>query len=98
MIANSEVLKIILKSPLVNQFPVIKKVDYLINVYKGGYIIIRDDEKETLQPFIATNKFKKIASLTIPEGYQTSWQKNRNKFGLSAATFYNGSIYKRITE
>src|SRR6266536_167274 len=52
--------------------PVIKKVDYLINVYKGGYIIIRDDENETLQPFIATNKFKKIASLTIPEGYQKS--------------------------
>jgi hypothetical protein len=78
--------------------PVIKKVDYLINIYKGEFIIIRDDEKETLQPFIMTNKFKKIASITIPEGYKTFWQKNRDKFGLSAATFYNGSIYMRTEE
>jgi hypothetical protein len=78
--------------------PVTKKVDYLMNIYKGEFIIIRDDEKETLQPFIATNKFKKIASIRIPEGYQTFWQKNRGKLGLPTATFYNGSIYRRIGE
>jgi len=69
-----------------------------VNIYKGEFIIIRDDEKETLQPFIATNKFKKIASIAIPEGKQTFWQKNRGKLGLPTATFYNGSIYKRMAE
>jgi len=69
-----------------------------MNIYKGEFIIIRDDEKETLQPFISTNKFKKIASIAIPEGYQTFWQKNRGNFGLPTATFYNGSIYRRIEE
>ncbi|HEY6977708.1 MAG TPA: hypothetical protein VH396_15525 [Chitinophagaceae bacterium] len=78
--------------------PVTKKVDYLMNIYKGEFIIIREDEKETLQPFISTNKFKKIASITIPDGYLTFWQKNRGNFGLPTATFYNGSIYRRMAE
>jgi hypothetical protein len=81
-----------------NLVPVTKEINYLVNIYQGEFIIIRDDEKETLQPFMETKKFKKIVSIKIPQGYETFWQKNRGKFGLPVATFYNGSIYKRIAE
>lgn len=76
--------------------PVEQKVNYLMNTYKGDYIVVQGDEHGMAAPFIRTNKFVKIASIEIPEGYKTFWQKNREKLGLPGGSFYNGSIYKRI--
>ena|GEM_PF-3653877 len=77
--------------------PVEQKVDYLVNTYKGDYIIVQGDEDGMAAPFIKTNKFVKVASIEIPEGYKTFWQSNRERFGLRGSSFYNGSIYKRIS-
>jgi hypothetical protein len=77
--------------------PVSKKVDYLVSIYHAEYLIVQDNIQQTVQPFIETNKFIKIASIQIPDGNETFWQKNRERFGLPGSSFYNGSIYKRIT-
>ncbi len=76
--------------------PTGKKIDYLMNVYKGEYLIVYNSEKNELQSFLETNRFAKIASITIPKKYETLWEKYRRILGLPGYTFYNGSIYKRI--
>lgn len=43
-------------------------------------------------------KFIKIAEITIPDGYETFWEKCRRVLKMPGYTFYNGSIYKRIKE
>ena len=75
--------------------PVSVKAEYLINIYRAEYLVIQDNQK-ILQPFIENYKYVKIASIKIPKDHQTFWQKNREKFGLPAGSFYNGSIYKRV--
>jgi hypothetical protein len=75
--------------------PVSAKANYLINIYRAEYLVVQDNQK-TLQPFIQINKYIKIAAIKIPRDHQTFWQKNREKFGLPAGSFYNGSIYKRV--
>jgi hypothetical protein len=76
--------------------PVVEKIDYLINTYKGEYIVAYNSEKDELQSFLETGKFTKIATITIPDGYETFWEKCRRILKMPGYTFYNGSIYKRI--
>jgi len=78
--------------------PVIKKIDYLMNTYKGEYIVAYNSENDELRPFLEMGKFIKIAEITIPDRYETFWEKCRRVLKMPGYTFYNGSIYKRIKE
>lgn len=75
-----------------------KKVSYLIDTFRGDYIVVREDETATLLPFLAGKKYVQSAKITIPDGRKTWWENHRTDFGLPYISFYNGMIHRRVQD